>query len=225
MGLRSALHGQGHSVDSWVAAMLSGVLVVATICVEESVEGRGGAVSTWLALVVAEFCSTCFLGYKLWYTDWEAQAEQAIHREKQQLMQHREEALTETDSITAEQFIGEWLPLRQTAGWMSQGYGAADTAATESLNEADGSAVSVLVHTQSASGEWIQRIVSPEIPTNHNPTDYAAKKSQAEETIDGIVEEEKANAETLTEVKPLHEPLVDVGETVTAELDAAPGEL
>jgi hypothetical protein len=61
--------------------MLSGVLVVATICVEESVEvstramaayhvlavqGRGGAVSTWLALVVAEFCSTCFLSYKLW---------------------------------------------------------------------------------------------------------------------------------------------------------------
>ena len=88
-------------------------------------------------------------------------------------MQHREEALTETDSITAEQFIGEWLPLRQTAGWMSQGYGAADTAATESLDEADGSTISVLVHTQSASGEWIQRVVSPESPTKHDPTDYA----------------------------------------------------
>ena len=139
-------------------------------------------------------------------------------------MQHREEALTETDSITAEQFIGEWLALRQTAGWMSQGYGAAGTAATESLDEADGGKISVLVQTQSASGEWIQRVVSQDSPTKHNPTDYATNKPQAEDTLDGTVdnvEEEKANVETLTGVKPL----VDVGETATAELDAAPEEL
>ena len=42
--------------------------------------------------------------------------------------------------------------------------------------------------------------------------DYAANKPQAEDTLDGIAEEEKANVETLTEAKPL----VDVAETVTA---------